>query len=71
MIGGLSLAVFRQIAGSVSETLGRRRLIRSVRIFIYMNKKCSGGCKLAAGAGVYLSDGSQYNIGSDDHGYGR
>jgi hypothetical protein len=28
-------------------------------------------CKLAASAGVYLSDGSRHSIGTDDHGHGR
>ncbi len=40
-------------------------------LIIYIDENCRSGCKLAAGAGVYLSDGSRHSIGSDDHGHGR
>jgi hypothetical protein len=34
-------------------------------------RNADGGCKLAAGAGVYLSDGSRHDNGRDEYGYGR
>ncbi len=33
-------------------------------------RKWLRGCKLAAGEGVYLSDGSRHRIGIDEHGHG-